>query len=80
VQHYLNRGLGVPMVLHGAQETYADEHADEGIDVFRPDGSFTPADNFAEISRLYKTVFEGRKLFTKAGPRQIVRGMFVAPV
>jgi len=36
VQHYVNRKLGIPMVLHGAQEGYSSEHSDEGIDVFHP--------------------------------------------
>lgn len=79
VQHYINRRLGVTMVLHGAQEGYADAHSDEGIDVFHPDGTMTGCENAAEIRRLYDQVFRGRKLFTKGGPRVTVRGMFVAP-
>jgi len=79
VQRYINSRLGVPMVLHGAQEGYAEEHSDEGIDVFHPDGTMTGCENAAEIQRLYEQVFRGRKLFTKNGPRVTVRGMFVAP-
>ena len=79
VQHHINRRLGVPMVLHGAQEGYADEHSDEGIDVFHPDGTMTGCENAAEIQCLYDQVFRGRKLFTRDGQRVTVRGMFVAP-
>lgn len=79
VQHYVNRQIGVPMVLHGTQEAYAAEHSDEGIDVFHPDGRITGAENAAEIARLYETVFKGRRLFTKSGPREIVRGRFSTP-
>ena len=34
VQTFVNRRCGVPMILHGAQETYSDEHGDEKIDIF----------------------------------------------
>lgn len=37
VQHYLNRAMGIPMVLHGAQESYSP-HTDEDILIFWPDG------------------------------------------
>lgn len=79
VQHYVNRRIGVPMVLHGSQESYGSEHGDEGVDVFKPDGGFIGLENFGEIAFLYDTVFKGRRLFTKNGPREIVRGMFMAP-
>ncbi|MEM8664168.1 MAG: hypothetical protein AAGF49_08620, partial [Pseudomonadota bacterium] len=42
-------GLGTPMVMHGSQETYAEEHSDEPIDVFFPDGTTTTARNREEI-------------------------------
>jgi hypothetical protein len=79
VQHYVNRKIGVPMVLHGAQEAYGAEHSNEGIDIFHPDGRMTGAENAAQIGQLYETVFKGRKLFTKNGPRDILRGMFATP-
>lgn len=79
VQHYVNRTIGVPMVLHGAQESYGSTHSDEGLDIFHPDGNFSTVGNAAEIAQLYETAFKGRKLFTKSGPKEIVRGMFATP-
>jgi hypothetical protein len=79
VQHFVNRRIGVPMVLHGAQESYSDEHSDEGIDVFTPDGGFMGKESRADLIRLYETKFKGRRLFTKNGPREIVLGMFTVP-
>jgi hypothetical protein len=79
VQHYINRHFGAPMMLHGAQESYFDEHSDEAIDVFQPNGRYLSAEDRAEISRLYETEFKGRRLFTKDGPREVVRGQFMTP-
>jgi len=79
VQNFVNRRIGVPMVLHGAQESYGDEHSDEGIDVFTPDGGFLGKENLAELIQLYETEFKGRRLFTKNGSREAVRGMFMTP-
>jgi hypothetical protein len=79
VQHFVNKRLGVPMILHGAMEGYSSEHPDEGIDIFHPDGRVSGAENAVEIARLYETVFKGRRLFTKDGPKDIVRGMFKTP-
>jgi hypothetical protein len=80
VQNWVNREIGIAMVLHGAQEGYADEHSDEGIDIFHPDGlTVTFAENGAAIARLYEQAFKGRKLFTKGGEKLIVRGMFMTP-
>lgn len=80
VQNWVNRQIGVPMVLHGAQEGYASAHSDEGIDIFHPDGrTITFADDAAAITRLYETDFKGRKLFTKGGTKLVVRGMFMTP-
>jgi hypothetical protein len=79
VQHYVNRKIGVPMVLHGAQESYGAEHGDEGLDVFAPDGRYFGVENAGEIARLYESTFKGRRLFTKGGPREIVRGLFASP-
>lgn len=78
VQIYINGKLGVPMVLHGAQESFASAHSEEGIDIFHPDGTITGCENALEIKQLYETVFAGRKLFTKDGPRDIVNGKFMA--
>lgn len=79
VQYFLNRQLGVPMVLHGAQEGYKGEHTDETIDVFHPDGQMTRAEGAAGIAALYQTLFKGRKLFTKGGPTVTVRGGYHMP-
>ena len=79
VQIYINRRIDAPMVLHGAQEAYAREHSDEALDVFHPDSKISSVNGAGEIARLYATRFEGRKLFTKGGKRQIVRGGFVTP-
>ena len=79
VQHCVNRALGVPMVQHGAHESYGDEHAHEGLDIFHPDGTVTGTEDLPAIERLYAGAFEGRRLFTRNGPVQMVRGLFVAP-
>lgn len=65
VQHYLNRKMGVAMVLHGDQEKYS-EHTDEPIDVFWPDNREPTALNTkAEIEQFYATHFQGRQPFHK---------------
>ena len=79
VQHYVNRMLGAPMVLHGSQEGYGAEHSDEGIDIFAPDGKMFGAENRAEISQLYLVTFKGRRLFTKGGPKDVAWGAYVTP-
>lgn len=79
VQIYVNRLLGVPMVLHGAQEAYDPDHSDEVVDIFHPDGQQTTTHSGAEMARLYQTLFRGRKLFTKGGAVDVVRGLFVTP-
>ena len=79
VQHYINRQIGAPMVLHGAQESYGSSHSEEAIDIFSPNGRVTSAEDAAGITALYETAFHGRRLFTKAGPVELVRGMFATP-
>lgn len=79
VQTFVNSRIGAPMILHGAQEGYKDHHSDEAIDIFHPDGTITAAENGQQIAELYATVFQGRKLFTKSGARQVVRGGFKTP-
>ncbi|HUG61837.1 MAG TPA: hypothetical protein VMP03_08325 [Methylomirabilota bacterium] len=78
VQHYVNRKIGVPMVLHGGQESYSAEHSDEGLDVFTPDGRFFGVENAAEIARLYETAFKGRRLFTKSFQKEMTPNLFHA--
>lgn len=79
VQYFVNRRIGVPMVLHGAQEGYDPAHSDEVVDIFHPDGKQTTCNSGAEMTALYQTLFKGRKLFTKGGPIDVVRGGFVTP-
>lgn len=67
VQHYVNRLIGAPMVLHGEQEHYSDDPK-EDIDVFFPDGSNKAYLGALSVQRLYRTVFEGRKLHGKSSP------------
>lgn len=65
VQHYLNRKMGVAMVLHGDQEKYS-LHSDEPVDVFWTDGREPTALNGqAEIEEFYRTVLQGRQTFHK---------------
>lgn len=63
VQHFLNHRMGVPMILHGEQDTYQNG-MDEDIDVFSPDGS-EPIEAYGAdaIRRLYETTFKGRQLY-----------------
>jgi hypothetical protein len=67
VQHYVNRLIGAPMVLHGEQEHYSDDPK-EDIDVFFPDGSNKAYLGGLSVQRLYQTVFQGRKLHGKQSP------------
>ncbi|MBI1358433.1 MAG: hypothetical protein GC160_29200 [Acidobacteria bacterium] len=70
VQHYLNRRMGVAMVLHGSQEKYS-AHTDEDIVVFWPDGrTITECHGLAEIEALYREQFQGRKTGGKGMPTQ----------
>lgn len=77
VQNFVNSRLGVPMVLHGAEESRGQkQHTEEGIDIFHPDGTITGAENAVEIARLYATTFKGRKLFTPEGARALPLDIF----
>lgn len=76
VQHFLNRQLGVPMILHGSQEKYS-EHTDEDILVFWPDGAtVTEAKGRNEIEQLYQTTFQGRLPHGKGTPSQSHTGQW----
>lgn len=70
-------GLGVAMVKHGAQETYASEHSDEGLDVFFPDGQAFSVANRQEIERLYAQRFGGRLLFSGHGAGAVHYGKYM---
>jgi hypothetical protein len=63
VQHYLNHRMGVPMILHGEQETFKEDF-DDKLDVFPPDGGF-PFEAYGAdaIRRLYKETFQGRPIY-----------------
>lgn len=66
VQNFVNSRIGVPMVLHGAQEHYSDDMNDQ-IDVFFPDGVTVKSYLGPEAIRLlYQQEFGGRPLH-KAG-------------
>ncbi len=63
VQHYLNRRMGVAMILHGEQETFSDD-VNDTLDVFCPDGqTVLRKKGPAEIQQLYDKTFEGRPLY-----------------
>jgi hypothetical protein len=70
LQHYLNKRMGVPMILHGAQETYKEDW-DDKLDVFCPDGrNIIQAYGADAIQRLYKVTFRGRRLYgSNANPK-----------
>jgi hypothetical protein len=62
LQIWLNRNLGVPMVLHGDQEKYSDD-TDDKVDVFWPDGKMSEAYSSEAIKKLYSETFQGRKMY-----------------
>jgi hypothetical protein len=65
VQHYLNHRMGVPMILHGEQDTFKEEF-DDNLDVFCPDGqSIIAAYGADAIRRLYAETFKGRPLYDR---------------
>lgn len=65
VQHFLNRRMGVAMILHGEQETWSDDLNDT-LDIFCPDGqTILRRKGAMEIGRLYDETFEGRPLYGK---------------
>jgi hypothetical protein len=74
VQHYLNRLLRVPMILHGTQETYS-LHTKDDVVIFWPDGAtITEAQGKDAIEQLYKTTFQGRRAHGKGVPAQPHKG------
>lgn len=70
IQHYLNKRMGIAMVLHGEQEKFSDD-VDDNLDVFCPDGATVlPAYGPDAIRRLYEETFQGRRLYGKdANPK-----------
>lgn len=80
VQHYVNNRIGVPMILHGSQETYASDHAADDLDVFFPDGRIEYAGPAAQnIADFYHKEFPGRTLFVKTDPATRIRNRYVSP-
>lgn len=71
VQHFVNNRIGIPMVQHGADESYRSQHRDESMDIFLPGGDVDFVRNGAELAAYYNTTFRGRKLFTKYGEKGI---------
>jgi len=70
IQHFLNKRMGVAMILHGEQEKFSDDMRDE-LDIFWPDGiTVTEANGAAAIYQLYQTTFKGRRLYGKDGNPQ----------
>jgi hypothetical protein len=65
IQHFLNRRMGVAMIQHGEQEKYSDDMNDT-LDVFWPD-RVTEVKGAAAISNLYRTTFQGRRLYGADG-------------
>ncbi|QFT32435.1 hypothetical protein K1718_16575 [Roseibium porphyridii] len=80
VQHYVNNKIGVTMVLHGSQETYASEHEDDELDIFFPNGRIAFAGpTGADIAEFYQTEFPGRTLFRKDDPAIEIKRRYVSP-
>lgn len=69
VQMFVNSRVGKPMILHGAQDTYAEQHSDEAIDIFEPNGAIGGAESLEQIEWWYAHRFKGRKLFRKTDQR-----------
>lgn len=76
VQHYLNKRMGVPMILHGEQETFKDD-VDDDLDVFCPDGiTILEANGAHAIRKLYHVTFQGRPLYGKNSSPKPFFGMW----
>ncbi len=80
VQTFVNSRIGVNMILHGSQETYATDHEDDDLDVFFPDGRIEYAGPTAnDIANFYRREFPGRAFFGMDDPAQEIEGRFVSP-
>jgi hypothetical protein len=76
VQNFVNSRIGVPMVLHGAQEHYSDDVNDQ-IDVFFPDGVTVKSYLGPEAIRLlYQQEFGGRPLHKAGTPTTPAGGLW----
>ncbi|WP_422038802.1 hypothetical protein [Roseibium sp.] len=80
VQNFVNSRIGVNMILHGSQETYASDHEDDDLDVFFPDGRIEYAGPSAsDLAAFYRRHFPGRTLFGSDDPAQAIEGRYVSP-
>jgi len=76
VQHHLNRRLDIPLILHGAQESYS-EHTEEDILVFHPDGiKVEEKQGKKQIEEMYATLFQGRQVPGRGQPPQPFKGAY----
>jgi hypothetical protein len=76
IQHFLNKRMGVAMILHGEQEKFSDDMDDE-LDVFWPDGEKVTTEKGATaIHRLYRTTFKGRRLYGRDGDPRPLFGLW----
>lgn len=78
-QHDINGHIGVPTVLHGAQEGRAAEHSDEGIDILHPDGVITGAENHRICRQALRNGVQRTQAVHQRWPREVVRDPFVSP-
>lgn len=80
VQNFVNSRIGVNMILHGSQETYATDHEDDDLDVFFPDGRTEYAGPSAsDLAAFYRREFPGRTFFGSDDPAQAIEGRYVSP-
>jgi len=63
IAQFINRSIGAPMIQHGASENDPSQngHAEDHLDVFWAGGDITEARGRAEIEKLYRVYFSGRK-------------------
>lgn len=76
VQNFLNRNFGLPLVQHGAQESYL-AHQDEPILAFEPGGQFLVLPNKAAIENYYATRLQGRRPHDAHDPANPSRGQWL---
>jgi hypothetical protein len=67
VQFSVNAISGLALIKHGEQELFAD-FDDEPLDVFCPDGAIRELPDAAAARHFYRTVLQGREVFTDPRP------------
>jgi len=77
VQIFLNRRFGLPLIQHGAQESYLT-HQDEPVICFEPDGNTTVLPDKSAIETYYAQKLKGRQAFDANHPEnaQASRGLW----